>query len=346
MNGSPVLSVRDLAVTLPGRNGPVHAVRGLSFDVGPGEALAVVGESGAGKSVTARTVLGMAPFGARISGSATVGGQEVVGASAAGLRALRGRRATLIPQDALAVLSPVHTVGAQIAAALRSVRRTGRAQARREAVAALGRVGIPDPERAARRYPHEFSGGMRQRAVIAMATAGEPDLVFADEPTTALDPVTREHVLDLLQEMRERTGAALVLITHDPAGAGARTDRMLVMYAGRHVESGPSAEVLGAPRAPYTAGLLASLPERAPSATGPLPVIPGAPPVPGRPPAGCAFEPRCPLASDPCRSDPPDPAPVPGARDRLVSCHRRADVPEPPSALFADAAPGREPAGA
>ncbi|MFC3999340.1 ABC transporter ATP-binding protein [Nocardiopsis sediminis] len=346
MNADPVVSVadtavsvRDLSVVLPGPHGAVHAVRDLSFDVRRGEALAIVGESGAGKSMTARAVLGTVPYGARVTGSVRVCGQEVVGAGSARMRLLRGRRVALIPQDALTVLSPVHTVGFQVAAALRANRGLGRAAATRAAVDALGEVGLPDPARTARRHPHELSGGQRQRAVIAMATASEPDVVLADEPTTALDPVTREHVLDLLEGLRARTGAALVLITHDLANAGARADRLLVMYAGRHVESGPAADVLEHPQAPYTAGLLASLPERAASggARRPLPVISGAPPAPWDDPAGCAFAPRCPLVSAACRAAPP-PA-LDGGADRLVSCHHWRDVADGPAErLFADPA--------
>ncbi|MFE6386853.1 ABC transporter ATP-binding protein [Nocardiopsis dassonvillei] len=337
MSDEALLSVRDLRVTLPGRRGGgVRAVRGLSFDVRPGEVLALVGESGAGKSVTARAVLGMAPYGASVTGSVRLEGQELVGAPPAVLRPLRGRRMSLVPQDALAVLSPVHTVGAQLVRALRSVRRMSRAAAWERAVAALDRVGIPDAARRAHAYPHEFSGGMRQRAVIAMATVNEPALVFADEPTTALDPRMQARTLELLCGLRERTGTAVVLVTHDLGVVGGYADRVVVVYAGRHVESGPVGPVLTRPRAPYTAGLVAALP-RPGTGDRRLPAIAGTPPSPEALPGGCAFAPRCPLAEDRCHAEEPSPAAA-GESGRLVSCHRWQDLPDPASSLFTDTA--------
>ncbi|KFF99382.1 peptide ABC transporter ATP-binding protein [Streptomyces scabiei] len=241
--------MRGLRIAFDG----VEAVRGLSFDVRPGEVLALVGESGAGKSLTARALLGLLPRGATTSGTVRLRGDT-------DLAAQRGRRITLVPQDALSALSPVHPVGDQLAAAVRSVAGVSRKEARARAVAALDRVGIPDAVRRARAYPHEYSGGMRQRAVIAMATINEPDVVVADEPTTALDAELQEQVLRVLGEQREAVGAALVLVTHDLGVVREHADRVLVMYAGRQVEQGSAKEVLGRPRAPYTAGLLASLP--------------------------------------------------------------------------------------
>ncbi|WP_107469041.1 ABC transporter ATP-binding protein, partial [Streptomyces caniscabiei] len=244
-----LLAVRGLRVAFGG----VEAVRGLSFDVRPREVLALVGESGAGKSLTARALLGMLPEGATSSGTVRLRGET-------DLAAQRGRRIALVPQDALSALSPVHPVGDQLAAAVRSVARVSRKEARARAVAALDRVGIPDAGRRARAYPHEYSGGMRQRAVIAMATINEPDVVVADEPTTALDAELQEQVLRVLAAQREAVGAALVLVTHDLGVVREHADRVLVMYAGRQVELGPAATVWDRPRAPYTAGLLASLP--------------------------------------------------------------------------------------
>ncbi|WP_319054337.1 ABC transporter ATP-binding protein, partial [Streptomyces europaeiscabiei] len=241
--------MRGLRVAFDG----VEAVRGLSFDVRPREVLALVGESGAGKSLTARALLGLLPRGATTSGTVRLRGDT-------DLAAQRGRRITLVPQDALSALSPVHPVGDQLAAAVRSVAGVSRKEARARAVAALDRVGIPDAVRRARAYPHEYSGGMRQRAVIAMATINEPDVVVADEPTTALDAELQEQVLRVLGEQREAVGAALVLVTHDLGVVREHADRVLVMYAGRQVEQGSAKQVLGRPRAPYTAGLLASLP--------------------------------------------------------------------------------------
>ncbi|MFD3498276.1 ABC transporter ATP-binding protein [Streptomyces sp. NPDC058676] len=319
MESEALLSVRDLRIAFDG----VEAVRGLSFDVRPREVLAVVGESGAGKSLTARALLGMLPPGATTSGSVRLLGET-------DLAAQRGRRIALVPQDALSALSPVHPVGDQLAVAVRSVAGVSRKEARARAVAALDRVGIPDAARKARAYPHEFSGGMRQRAVIAMATINEPDVLVADEPTTALDEERRDQVLRVLGEQREAVGAALVLVTHDLDVVRQHADRALVMYAGRLTELGPAEEVLTRPSAPYTAGLLASLPQYAPAGRR-LPTLPGSPPAPGALPPGCAFGPRCPIAADTCHHEDPEPRPVEG---RLVACHRWAEVPHPAVELF------------
>ncbi|MFI7016328.1 ABC transporter ATP-binding protein [Streptomyces sp. NPDC050164] len=315
MESEPLLSVRELRIAFDG----IEAVRGLSFDVLPREVLAIVGESGAGKSLTARALLGMLPRGATTSSTILPD-----------LSAHRGRRVSLVPQDALSALSPVHRVGDQLAAAVRSVTGVSRKEARARAVAALDRVGIPDAARRARAYPHEYSGGMRQRAVIAMATINEPDIVVADEPTTALDEERRDQVLRLLAEQREAVGAALVLVTHDMDVVRGHADRVLVMYAGRLTELGPADEVLARPRAPYTAGLLASLPQNAPPGRR-LPALRGTPPAPGALPPGCAFAPRCPLAADSCRTAQPEPQQVPG---RLVACHRWEELPHPAAELF------------
>ncbi|MFG2552610.1 ABC transporter ATP-binding protein [Streptomyces sp. NPDC048581] len=314
-----LLSVADLRIAFDG----IEAVRGLSFDVRPREVLAIVGESGAGKSLTARALLGMLPRGATTSGDVRLLGEP-------DLAAHRGRRISLVPQDALSALSPVHPVGDQLAAAVRSVARVSRKEARARAVAALDRVGIPDAARTARAYPHEYSGGMRQRAVIAMATVNEPDIVVADEPTTALDEERRDQVLRVLAEQREAVGAALVLVTHDMDVVRDHADRVLVMYAGRLTELGPADEVLGRPRAPYTAGLLASLPQHAPPGRR-LPALRGTPPAPATLPPGCAFTPRCPLAADPCHTADPEPQQV---EERLVACHRWPELPYPATELF------------
>ncbi|MGW0820834.1 ABC transporter ATP-binding protein [Streptomyces sp. NPDC002845] len=336
MSTDALLSVRDLRVAF----GAVEAVRGLSFDVRPREVLALVGESGAGKSLTARAVLGMAPREASVSGSVRLregavaaSYAELVDADRPMLAALRGRRLALVPQDALSALSPVHPVGDQLAAAVRSVAGVSRKEARARAVAALDRVGIADAVRKARAYPHEYSGGMRQRAVIAMATINEPDLVVADEPTTALDADLQEQVLRVLGEQREALGAALVLVTHDLSVVRDHADRVLVMYAGRQVEQGPADEVLARPRAPYTAGLLASLPPEERAVGGRrLPTIPGTPPSPAALPPGCAFAPRCPLAEDRCHRE--EPQPWANGDGREVSCHRWDEVPYPAAELF------------
>ncbi|MDG4864975.1 ABC transporter ATP-binding protein [Streptomyces sp. T-3] len=333
----PLLAVRDLRVAF----GSVEAVRGLSFDVCAGEVLALVGESGAGKSLTARAMLGMPPRGATVRGNvrlragAAGDGAELVGADAKALRGVWGRRVALVPQDSLSALSPVHPVGDQLAASVRSVQRLTRRDARAKAALALERVGIPAARTGA--YPHEFSGGMRQRAVIAMAMVNEPELVVADEPTTALDPELREEVLRVLGEQREATGAALVLVTHDLESVGQHADRVLVMYAGRHVESGPAARVFAQPRAPYTAGLLASLPptEPVPGRGRRLPAIGGMPPAPTALPTGCAFAPRCPAAEVRCHHEQPEPQ---SGNGRQVSCHRSAELPADIAELFLEKA--------
>ncbi|MGW0390980.1 ABC transporter ATP-binding protein [Streptomyces sp. NPDC003042] len=314
MRSDPLLSVRDLRIGFGG----VEAVRGLSFDVRPGEVLALVGESGAGKSLTARALLGMAPRGATVSGRVLLHGEAVTAAH-------WGRRIAYVPQDALSALSPVHPVGDQLALAVRSVQGLSRSEARGRARAALEQVGVPAARSAA--HPHELSGGMRQRAVIAMATVNEPELVVADEPTTALDPETQDRVLRVLAERCAATGAALVLITHDLGVVRTHADRMAVMYAGRLAEQGPVDQVLERPLAPYTAALLASLPSGGQDPKTRLPVIPGQPPAPGALPPGCAFAPRCAHATARCRAERPEPRVPHGLRGphephgREVACH-------------------------
>jgi peptide/nickel transport system ATP-binding protein len=305
----------------------------------------------------------MAPRGAMVTGSVRLGSDELVGAPRSVRTALWGRRVALVPQDALSVLSPVHRVADQLAAAVRSVDRTSRKEARARAVAALVEVGIPADQ--ARAYPHEFSGGMRQRAVIAMAMLHQPDLVVADEPTTAQDPQTRRQMLDLLARRTGAAGTALVLVTHDLETAREHADRLLVMYAGRLVEAGPVGQVFARPRAPYTAGLLASVPvgdgipdlsqqearpfrgagrcatsheppeavvAQFPRSASRLPAIAGAPPAPTDLPPGCAFAPRCPLAdATRCRTEQPEPQTL---DDRTVACHRWRELPDDPAELF------------
>ncbi|QQM40645.1 ABC transporter ATP-binding protein [Streptomyces liliifuscus] len=340
MNPEVLLSVRDLHVSI----GAVDAVRGLSFDVRKGEVLAVVGESGAGKSLTARALLGMPPQEATVTGSVRMGSYELVGAPRSVRAALWGRQLALVPQDALSALSPVHRVCDQLGAAVRSVDGVSRKEARARAVAALKEVGIPADQ--TRAYPHEFSGGMRQRAVIAMALLHSPALVIADEPTTAQDPETRRQILDLLTHRSEATGTTLVLITHDLPMVREHADRVLVMYAGRLTEEGPVEEVFTRPRAPYTAGLLTSLPQPKAPRQGRgelrdqpqrtrrhrLPSIPGTPPTPTDLPPGCAFAPRCPLAdATRCHTEHPKPQ---THNNHTVACHHWRDLPTHPAELF------------
>ncbi|MGA5505881.1 ABC transporter ATP-binding protein [Streptomyces umbrinus] len=335
MNPEVLVSVRDLHVSF----GAVEAVRGLSFDVRKGEVLAVVGESGAGKSLTARALLGMPPRQASVTGSIQMGPYELVGAPRSVRAALWGRQLALVPQDALSALSPVHRVADQLAAAVRSVDEVSRKEARARAKAALEEVGIPADR--TRAYPHEFSGGMRQRAVIAMALLHSPALVIADEPTTAQDPETQRRLLDLLTHRTEATGTTLVLITHDLPMVRDHADRVLVMYAGRLAEEGPVEEVFTRPRAPYTAGLLASAPRQGrgglrdqPQRTRRhrLPSIPGTPPNPTNLPPGCAFAPRCPLAdATRCATAHPEPE---THNNRTVACHHWRKLPANSAELF------------
>ncbi|WP_189843646.1 ABC transporter ATP-binding protein [Streptomyces umbrinus] len=335
MNPEVLVSVRDLHVSF----GAVEAVRGLSFDVRKGEVLAVVGESGAGKSLTARALLGMPPRQASVTGSIRMGPSELVGAPRSVRAALWGRQLALVPQDALSALSPVHRVADQLAAAVRSVDEVSRKEARARAESALEEVGIPANR--TRAYPHEFSGGMRQRAVIAMALLHSPALVIADEPTTAQDPETQRRLLDLLTHRTEATGTTLVLITHDLPMVRDHADRVLVMYAGRLAEEGPVEEVFTHPRAPYTAGLLASAPlqgrgelRNQPRRTHGirLPSIPGTPPNPTNLPPGCAFAPRCPLAdATRCATAHPEPE---THNNRTVACHHWRKLPANSAELY------------
>ncbi|MGQ4458370.1 ABC transporter ATP-binding protein, partial [[Kitasatospora] papulosa] len=254
---TPLVQVEDLTVDF----GDVRAVDGLSFTLEAGAALGVVGESGSGKSASASALLGLhRGTGARVTGTVRVAGTDVGAADEAELRALRGAKAAMVFQDPLSSLDPYYTVGDQIAEVYRVHNRVSRRAARARAVEVLDRVGIPDAVRRSRSRPHEFSGGMRQRALIAMALACEPRLIVADEPTTALDVTVQAQILDLLHDLRRETGTALLLVTHDVGVAAESVDEVLVMQHGRAVERGPVAEVLGAPRQPYTRELLASVP--------------------------------------------------------------------------------------
>ncbi|MGW4856289.1 dipeptide ABC transporter ATP-binding protein [Streptomyces sp. NPDC004288] len=261
MTAPPLVEVSDLTVEFARETGPVRAVDGLSFTLGEGRALALVGESGSGKSTVAGALLGLhRGTGARVGGSVRVGGVDVATAGPAALRRLRGGIAAMVFQDPLSALDPYHAVGDQIAEVHRIHHPVSRKAARARAVEVLGRVGIPDAARRSRSRPHEFSGGMRQRALLAMALACEPKLLVADEPTTALDVTVQAQILDLLHELRRETGTALLLVTHDVGVAAESVDEVLVMRDGREVERGPVAGVLGAPSAPYTRALLSAVP--------------------------------------------------------------------------------------
>ncbi|MEV4501703.1 ABC transporter ATP-binding protein [Streptomyces klenkii] len=304
------LSVRDLSVRFSTEDGTVRAVDGLSFTLERGRTLGIVGESGSGKSVTNLAVLGLHdPRTTAIRGEIMLDGQEMTGAPESVLEKLRGNKAAMIFQDSLTALSPYYTVGRQIAEPYRKHTGASRREARLRAVEMLRRVGIPQPELRVDDYPHQFSGGMRQRAMIAMALVCDPELLIADEPTTALDVTVQAQILDLLKELQQETGAAIILITHDLGVVAGTVDDLLVMYAGRAVEQGPVREVLRAPRHPYTWGLLGSMPRLAASVDEPLTPIPGTPPSLLAPPPGCPFHPRCGYVSevggDRCRTERP-----------------------------------------
>jgi peptide/nickel transport system ATP-binding protein len=319
-----VLKVTDLAVSFPSEEGRVTAVRGLSYQVSAGEVLGIVGESGSGKSVSSMAVMGLLPPQAKVTGSIRFQGRELLGRSDTELSQIRGRRIAMVFQDPLSALTPVYTVGDQVAEALLVHGTLSRRAAGARAVELLDLVGIPDAAQRARAFPHEFSGGMRQRVVIAMAIANDPDLIIADEPTTALDVTVQAQVLAVLATAREVTGAGIVLITHDLGVVAGFADRVQVMYAGRTVETGPVDDIFYRPRMPYTQGLLGSIPRVDTGQRLPLVPIEGQPPSLVSLPPGCPFTPRCPLAIDLCRTTEPDLVPVAGTH--LCACHR-ADEP-------------------
>ncbi|HZZ46644.1 MAG TPA: dipeptide ABC transporter ATP-binding protein [Pseudonocardia sp.] len=298
----PILRVQDLTVSFPSEAGPVRAVRGVNFSVNAGEVLGIVGESGSGKSVSALATMGLLPASASVSGSITFRGEELLGRTDSAMSKIRGRRISMVFQDPLSALTPIFTVGDQIAEALRIHADGGmdKAAAARRAAELLDVVGIPRATEKAKAFPHEFSGGMRQRVVIAMAIANNPDLIIADEPTTALDVTVQAQVLDVLRTARELTGAGLILITHDLGVVAGVADRVQVMYAGRVVETAPVDDVFATPRMPYTLGLLASLPRLDSDRRQPLVPIEGQPPSMVDLAQGCPFEPRCPMAVDEC----------------------------------------------
>ncbi|MGQ4512146.1 oligopeptide/dipeptide ABC transporter ATP-binding protein [Streptomyces sp. DW26H14] len=290
----PFLSVRDLNVRFSTEGGIVKAVNGLSFDLERGKTLGIVGESGSGKSVTNLSILGLhAPETTTVEGEIWVDGQDVTDLSRRELENLRGNKIAMIFQDALTALSPYYTVGRQIAEPFRKHTGASKAEGRARAIELLGKVGIPDPKNRVDDYPHQFSGGMRQRAMIAMSLVCDPSLLIADEPTTALDVTVQAQILDLLKDLQQEFGSAIILITHDLGVVANTADDILVMYAGRAVERGTTREVLKSPQHPYTWGLLSSMPGLAGDVDEPLRPIPGSPPSLLNPPSGCPFHPRC-----------------------------------------------------
>jgi peptide/nickel transport system ATP-binding protein len=305
----PLLAVRDLIVEVPAAGGFAPAVDGISFLLGPGEALAVVGESGCGKTLAARALLGLSPEVARVRGSIRLRGRELVGSREEDWRRVRGREISLVFQEPGAALDPVATVGSQIVEAVRAHRKLDRRAAREIARERLREVGFPDPDRGMEEYPHRLSGGLKQRAFLAIALASDPAVLVADEPTTALDATVAAQVLELLDRLREERGLALVLISHDLGVVARHADRVMVMYAGRVVEEATTGELFRDPLHPYTRALLASRPRL--SASGAVrptrfDAIPGAvPDLASRTEERCAFAPRCPERFEPCEQRKP-----------------------------------------
>jgi oligopeptide/dipeptide ABC transporter ATP-binding protein len=291
------LSVRDLKVHFSTEDGIVKAVDGLSFDLAKGQTLGIVGESGSGKSVTNLTILGLHDRDlTAIDGEILLDGKDLLSASERELERLRGNKMAMIFQDSLASLSPFHTIGKQIGETYRKHTGASKKEARARSIEMLRRVGIPQPDMRVDDYPHQFSGGMRQRAMIAMALVCDPELLIADEPTTALDVTVQAQIMDLLKDLQQEFGTSIVFITHDLGVIADIADNVLVMYGGRCVERGTKQEVLRAPQHPYTLGLMNSMPSLDGPVDVPLSPIPGSPPSLLNPPSGCRFHPRCTFA--------------------------------------------------
>ncbi len=319
-----LLSVKNLTVAFSGRSGTVNAIEDVSLELEPGEILGMVGESGAGKSMTGAAIIGLIEPSGRISaGEIRLEGERIDNLPPEAIRRIRGRRIGAIFQDPLTSLNPVLTVGEQLIETIRTHLKLPREAARARAIDWLRRVGIPAPEARIDTYPHQYSGGMRQRVVIALALCAEPRPVIADEPTTALDVSVQAQVIALLRQLARETGVAVILVTHDMGVIAETADRVAVMYAGRIVEVGPVAEVLRAPRHPYTSGLMASIPRIGPRPEV-LPQIEGAMPRPHARPPGCAFAPRCPHRFAPCTDERPE---LTGTPVRSVACHLTTEVP-------------------
>ncbi|NUP36490.1 MAG: ABC transporter ATP-binding protein [Streptomyces sp.] len=332
--GSPAptafLEVRDLKVHFPTDDGLVKSVDGLSFRLEKGKTLGIVGESGSGKSVTSLGIMGLHTAGqygrrkAQISGEIWLNGQELLSADPDEVRKLRGREIAMIFQDPLSALHPYYTIGAQISEAYRVHHDVTKDVARKRAVEMLDRVGIPQPDKRVDSYPHEFSGGMRQRAMIAMSLVNNPELLIADEPTTALDVTVQAQILDLIRDLQKEFGSAVIIITHDLGVVAELADDLLVMYGGRCVERGPAEKVFYEPQHPYTWGLLGSMPRIDRDQTERLIPVKGSPPSLINVPSGCAFHPRCPYADVPkdniTRTERPELREA-GSGDHFSACH-------------------------
>jgi peptide/nickel transport system ATP-binding protein len=321
----PYLQVKDLRVRFSTEDGVVRAVDGVSFVLDRGKTLGIVGESGSGKSVTSLSIMGLHNRKrTATSGQILIGGQDILAMSDDRIRRLRGRTVSMIFQDPLSSLHPYYTIGRQIVEAYRVHHDVTKAKAKVRTLEMLDRVGIPQPQRRFDQYPHEFSGGMRQRAMIAMSLINDPDLLIADEPTTALDVTVQAQILDLLEDLQKEFNSAVILITHDLGVVAQVADDVLVMYGGRAVEYGTAEQVLRAPQMPYTWGLLSSIPSVRGDAESDLVPIKGNPPSLINLPAGCAFHPRCRYAmldGGPCDDEVPELLPVTGEPGHLVACH-------------------------
>jgi oligopeptide/dipeptide ABC transporter ATP-binding protein len=302
---APLLEVDDLWVRFSAAQPPVYAVRGVSYRIEPGESLAIVGESGSGKTVSALAVLGLLPEGAQVAGDIRFDGTSLVGASERTLSSIRGAQIGLVSQDPLSSLNPLLTIGTQIEEVLRAHRDISRLDARKKAVDLLGEVGIHHPHERVDQYPHQLSGGMRQRVIIAIAIACEPRLLIADEPTTALDVTVQAQIIELLMRLRRERGMGLLFITHDLGVVAGLADRIAVMYAGEIVEHGSARGILEHPEHPYTRGLLHSVPRLDQPVDVDLEPIPGSPPDLREMAEGCSFAPRCRFAMPECTTTPP-----------------------------------------
>ncbi|WP_398477069.1 ABC transporter ATP-binding protein [Tardiphaga sp.] len=316
---TPVLSVRDLHVEFASRRGTLHAINGVSFDIARGEVLGVVGESGAGKSVTGLAAIGLIDPPGRIAGGEIyLSGQRIDNLPPREVRRIRGKRIAMIFQDPLTSLDPLYRIGDQLVETIRTHLPLSESAARQRAIDLLAEVGIPAPEKRIDAYPHEFSGGMRQRVVIALAIAAEPELIIADEPTTALDVSVQAQIIALIKRLGRDHGTAVMLVTHDMGVIAETSDRVAVMYSGRIAEIGPVRDVVQHPLHPYAKGLMGAIPTLTGDASQRLVQIPGSMPRLSAIPAGCAFHPRCSFAFDRCRAERPEPIAVGTQR---VACH-------------------------
>ncbi len=324
--GHHLLEVDDLKMYFHTEDGVVHAVDGVSYTLDRGETLGVVGESGSGKSVTAMTIMGLIPMppGKIHGGSVTYRGKSLLDMSEEEMQHVRGNDIAMIFQDPMTSLNPVYKIGKQVGEGLRLHRGYSKAEAQARATELLDLVGIPEPEKRVNEYPHQFSGGMRQRVMIAMALACDPDILIADEPTTALDVTIQAQIIELMQEMQEKNGNAIVMITHDLGVVADIADKIMVMYAGRPVEFGTAEQIFYESRHPYTWGLIRSIPEQAIDEKKPLTPIQGNPPSLVNLPEGCSFAPRCPYATELCHKQRPERVELSGGH--YAACHYASDA--------------------